>query len=137
LRELPSADTLKGTVSATFELELVPPDTADERGVEQQTIDLAEELKAIRGVKVDPVKTEAPDGVKGLDAETIGKLIGSLSPAAGAVTAVVGVLRSWIKRGQGRKIKVCLDGREIELTGASADTERELVELFTKSIERG
>ncbi len=126
-----------GVGSAAFELELVPSPGSGERATEQQTIDLARELKSIRGVDVDRAHAEAPDDTKGLDVAAIGALVGAVSPVAGAVAALVGALRSWLTRDEGRKIRVRLGERELELTGASRDQERELIELFTKTVESG
>jgi hypothetical protein len=123
--------------SAAFELELVPSPGSDERAAEQQTIDLAQELKSIRGVEVHRARAEAPDDTKGLDVAAIGALIGAISPAAGAVAALVGALGSWVTRGKGRKIKVRIGDSEFEMTGASKDEERQLLELFAKSVEGG
>lgn len=123
--------------SAAFEVELVPSSGSDERGAEQQTIDLAQELRSIRGVEVDRAHSEAPDDTKGLDVAAVGALIGAVSPIAGAAAALVGALRSWVTRDEGRKIKVRIGDRELELTGASRDEERELIDLFTSSVESG
>jgi hypothetical protein len=122
---------------ASFEIELVPSAASDERSTEQQTVNLAAELKAIRGVTVHRSHTQAPAAAKGLDVAAIGTLVGSLGPVAGAVGALVGVLRSWITRDDGRTLRVRLGDREIELTGANRDEERRLIDLFTSSVERG
>lgn len=122
---------------AGFEIELIPSSGTGEGAEEQQTVDLAQELRSIRGVNVDRFHTNAPDDAKGLDVAAIGALIGAVSPVAGAVAALVGALRSWVTRDQGRKIRVRVGERELELSGASRDEERELIALFTKSVESG
>ena len=123
--------------SAAFELELVPPPGSNERVAEQQTIDLARELKSIRGVEIDRARSEAPDDAKGLDVAAIGALIGAVSPIAGGIAALVGALKSWVTRDEGRSITVRVGDSELTLTGASRDEERELIDLFTRSVESG
>jgi hypothetical protein len=118
-------------------LQLVSTDAVDPRAREQQTVDLASELSSIRGVKVGRVGSEAPEGAKGVDLATIGQMVVALGGAGGPVTALVGVLTSWISRGSGRKVVVKIGDNEIQLDGASRGQQQELIDLYERSVERG
>ena len=121
-----------------FQLELVSAHASGPLALEQQTADLARELREVRGITVDRVQTDAPEEAKGLDWAEIGSLLGSIGgPAGAAIGALVGVLHSWIGREEGRKIRVKIGDRELELTGAGKDERRELIALFTRSVENG
>lgn len=130
---------LHGMNSISFQLELVPVATAsDPLALEQQTTDLARELGEVRGITVDRVQTDAPGGAKGAGWATIGSLLGTLGgPAGTAITALLGVLHSWIGREQGRKIRIKIEDRELELTGATRDDKQQLMALFAQSVENG
>jgi hypothetical protein len=121
------------TTPPSVELELLPAEGADEGTVEKQTTDLAGELRAVRGVVVERAESQAPADAKGLGFAAIGSLLVSLTGAGGAVTALVGVLASWVGREQGRKIRVKIGDRELELTGGSREEEQQLIEEFRRS----
>jgi hypothetical protein len=118
-------------------IDLLAGDAPERALREQQTTDLADELRNVRGVKVSRATGDVPEGAKGVDLAAIGELIVSLGGAGGAVNALVGVLRSWITRGEGRKIRVTIGDREIVLEGASRDSERDLVALFEREAGGG
>jgi hypothetical protein len=118
-----------------FEIQLVPADDLNDRVVEQQTLDLAQELRAVRGVEIERARAEAPADAKALDAAVIGSLLGTLGGPAGAITALVGVLGAWVTRARGRKIRVRINDRELELSGASRDEEQQLIDAFVRSVK--
>jgi len=118
-----------------FEIQLVPADDLNDRVVEQQTLDLAHELRAVRGVEIERARAEAPADAKALDAAVIGSLLGTLGGPAGAITALVGVLGAWVTRARGRKIRVRINDRELELSGASRDEEQQLIDAFVRSVK--
>jgi hypothetical protein len=120
--------------SPSVELELLPAEGADERAVERQTIDLANELRGVRGVVVERAESAAPPGGKGVNLAAIGSLLVSLTGPGGAVAAVVGVLSSWVGRENGRKIRVKIGDNEVELSGASRDEEQQLIDAFERSV---
>ena len=115
-----------------LEVELIPSASLDKRVVEQQTVDLARELRGVRGVEVDRVRTEAPADAKALDLAAIGSLLVSLGGAGGAITALIGVLQGWMGREAGRTIRLRIGDRELELTGASRDEEQKLIDAFIR-----
>jgi hypothetical protein len=119
--------------TATFELQLETATAGDERGLEQLTSALSDELRQVRGARVERVRVEAPEQTKGLDAATIGSLLVSLTSAGGALTALVGVLSGWIRRDRGRRITVKIGDRSIELSDATLDQEQQLIDAFVKA----
>ena len=104
--------------------------------MERQTGAFADELRGVRGIKVERARTEAPADAKALDAALIGTVLVSLGGAGGAITALVGVLGSWVTRANGRKIRVRIGETELELTGAGQDEQRELVKVFADAVAR-
>jgi hypothetical protein len=132
-----SIEAQGGSNPPSLTLNLFARDEVGERAREQQTSELAEELRSIRGVQVSRARGEVEEGAKAVDLAVVGEVIVALGGAGGAVTALVGVLRAWIKREKGRKIRVVVGDREIELTGARREEERELISLFERSVERG
>src|SRR5262249_47953981 len=114
-----------------LDVQLVPSTSADARVVEQQTADLVRELREVRGVAVERATTEAPEGAKGLDVAAIGSLLVSFAgPPGAAIAAVAAVLKAWVGRDQGRKIRVKIGDREIEIDGASPEAEKKLIAEF-------
>jgi membrane-associated two-gene conflict system component 1 (EACC1) len=53
-----------------------------------------------------------------------------------ALTAVGAAVRAWIVRRRGRRVALELDGDRIELSGATEDEMRRLVEAFVSRHER-
>lgn len=118
-------------------VELVPSPSADDRVAEQQTQELAAELRGVRGVAVERATTVAPEDAKSVDFAAIGSLLVSLSGAGGPIAALVGVLGGWVNRESGRKIRVKVGDKEIELTGANQDQAQQLIDAFTASVADG
>jgi hypothetical protein len=74
----------------------------------------------------------APDGTRGIDAATIGSLIVSLTSQPAVLGAVVSTVTSWLRRHDGRKVRIQIGDDVLELDGASVDDQRRLVELFVE-----
>ncbi|HXE45424.1 MAG TPA: hypothetical protein VN635_09500 [Conexibacter sp.] len=75
-----------------------------------------------------PPADPAPEGARGADATLLGALL--VSASAGALPAVVGAIAAWMRRRPGRTVTLSIEGDRIEVRGASADTERELIDAF-------
>jgi hypothetical protein len=72
----------------------------------------------------------APAGAKAVDALAVGMLVVQLSQAAPALHAVVAAVRDWLSRRRVRSVKVELDGDVLELSQASGDEQRRLVDAW-------
>jgi hypothetical protein len=79
---------------------------------------------------------EAPEGARGLDAQSVGTLLVSLVTAPEALRAVVGVIRDWLGRSQARSAFLEIDGDVLHVTGlSSADQERLIEEWLSRRPE--
>ncbi len=117
-------------------IELVEAD-ADPETVDDLTAHLRRELLEL---DVDSVVSEpagpAPEGSKGLDAATVGVLLLQVQSSLPLITAVLSTVRTWLGRGRspGRRVKVSLDGRTLELSAATPEQQQQLVEEFVRSV---
>jgi hypothetical protein len=110
-------------------VELSEPGTDDER-LEELSLRLAGELRELDVDAVGPaVEGEAPPGTRSALVAAAGALVVSMRPSVGQLTAVVGLVRDWLRRSPGpRSVKVTIDGDTLEITGASDELQRRVVE---------
>jgi hypothetical protein len=101
---------------------------AEER--EQQLRWLREELLELDVESVDRVSGgTAPDGAKAPDADLVGTLVIAFSNSA-VLAALVGVVRTWLSRGSGRKVKLQIGADSIEIEGLSTADQDKLIEQW-------
>ena len=107
---------------------------SDEARLEELALLLRQELLTLDVRSVEPYREgEAPEGTRGGLAALAGVLSVSLAPGLQAIGAVVAVVSEWLRRsGTRRTVKLAIDGDTIELTGASDQVQRELVEAFVR-----
>jgi hypothetical protein len=109
-------------------VELSEPGTDDER-LEELALRLAGELRELDVDAVGPAAGEAPPGTRSALAAVAGALVVSLRPSAAQLTAVVGLVRDWLRRSPApRSVKVTIDGDTLEITGASDELQRRVVD---------
>lgn len=119
--------SLGGPVQLAVRVDVGP--RADAEALDAATLQLRRELLQLDVVEVRrPPGETVPDGARGAEATLLGALI--VSASAGALPAVVGAVAAWMRRGRGRTVSLRIGGDSIEVTGASADTERELIDAF-------
>jgi hypothetical protein len=70
----------------------------------------------------------APDGARAIDGPLLGALL--VTASDGALPALVQALSAWTRRSADRSVRLQLGDDAIELTGASDETQRELVDAF-------
>lgn len=108
-------------------LELDPG--ADVAEVEERTLQLRGELLEL---DVDDVRQPSvgppPEGSRGVDATLIGTLV--VTAGREVVGAVVRVVAGWLSRGGGRSVKLQLGDDVLELSDASKEEQRRVVEAF-------
>jgi hypothetical protein len=75
-----------------------------------------------------PAGAAPPPGARGPEVALLGALL--VNAGQGAIRAVVRTIQGWVERTSSRSVKVTLDGDTIELTNASDDAQRQLVESF-------
>lgn len=95
--------------------------------------DAASQLRSeLLELDVDSVRAPsggpAPPGTRGIEAAEIGTLL--VAAGRAAIGPVVQAIQSWIARRSSRSVKLTIDGDSIELTNASADDQRQLIESF-------
>jgi hypothetical protein len=107
---------------------------SDDARLEELALLLRQELLTLDVRSVEPYgEGEAPEGTRGGLAALAGVLSVSLAPGLQAIGAVVAVVSEWLRRSGGRRtVKLAIDGDTIELTGASDQVQRQLVEAFVR-----
>ncbi len=106
----------------------------DDERLDELTSRLARELReldvvSVRALRVGP----APEGTRAAEAVELGALVVALVTSPALVTAVVDTARAWVSSSPARSVRLELAGDTIELTKASEDEQRRLVEAW---IER-
>jgi hypothetical protein len=101
---------------------------ADEEELEQLTLRLLRELAEL---DVESIELEqggpAPPGTRAADIVALGTLVVTLVRSSEMLSAVVGVLQSWLT-GRQRSVKLELDGDVLEVTGLSTADQRRLID---------
>jgi hypothetical protein len=72
----------------------------------------------------------APDGARGLDAETLGTLLVTLVTAPEVLRAVVGTIRDWLGRSRARSVFLEIDDDVLHVTGLSSADQERLIESW-------
>jgi hypothetical protein len=112
----------------------VAEEGADAERVDALTGYLRQEL---RELDVDDVARapggDAPPGSRAVDPAAIGALLVTLSGAATSINEIVTVVRGWLARGSTpRTVRIEMDGDVLELSGASAAQQDELISVFVR-----
>jgi hypothetical protein len=111
-----------------IDIDLGPGADTDER--DQQVRWLRSELLELDVEAVERLGgTAVPEGARGPAADLAGTLVITLSNSA-VLVAVVGVLRAWVSRGSGRKVKMQVGSDSIEVGGLSAQDQDKLIESW-------
>jgi hypothetical protein len=120
-------------------LTLTPDAELDDEAGERLVRGLRADLIGLDVDAVDPVAGgRAPDGAKSADPVTIGAMVVAMSASGGVFTTVIGTLRDWLGRHSGRhRISMTIDGDTIELDGASATQQQELVDAYVRRHSGG
>jgi len=107
----------------------VAEEGSDTGRLEELALQLRQEILELDVQSVQPYAVgEAPEGTRGSAAAVAGALVVSLQPTVAAVTAVVALVRDWLRRsGAQRRVRVEIDGDVLELTGTSTELQLRLV----------
>jgi hypothetical protein len=101
----------------------------DEEELAQLALRLRDELQEVDGAAVRLAReVAAPPGAKGAAVEWGTLLVGVLS--SGALTALVTAASSWLGRQHGGSVRVRIGDDELELTGATSEEQRQLVDAW-------
>jgi Effector Associated Constant Component 1 len=79
-----------------------------------------------------PPGGEAPPGARVVGVTAVSALLVALGQSAGGLQSVVSAVRDWLRRGEeaDRRVRLKIDGDELELSQASAEDQQRLIELF-------
>ncbi|MEU5843029.1 hypothetical protein [Rhodococcus sp. NPDC047139] len=96
------------------------------RTLRSELLDLdVEDVRAQRG-------GAAPPGTRGVDAEVIGQLVVGIGPSLTALRQLLETVRGWRSDRRQLGISVRIGEDHIELTDASPESERQLVDEFLR-----
>jgi len=102
---------------------------ADAAELEEHTLQLRSELRELDVDDVERRSTSAlPEGAKGVDAALVGTLI--ITAGREAISAVVRTVAGWVSRSGGRAVKIQLGDDVLELSNASREEQRRVVDAF-------
>ena len=115
---------MEDTNKAEFQIEVRATDATDEE-LDRMTRQLLSELRELNVESAELTKGEpAPDGSKG-DPIALGSIALELFPAV--LPSVIGLVQSWMTRGQGRIVK--FKGKGIEFEGSPEELQKLLASL--------
>jgi hypothetical protein len=101
---------------------------ADQEELEQLTLQLRRELAELDVDSIELQRTgPAPPGARAVDVLALGTLVVTLVRSSGMLSAVVGVVQSWLAGPRQRSVKLELDGDVLEVTGLSTADQRRLI----------
>jgi hypothetical protein len=101
----------------------------DEEEVAELALRLRDELHEVDGASVRLAReAPAPAGAKGAAVEWGTLLVGVVS--SGALTALITTASSWLGRQRGGSVRVRIGDDELELTGATSEEQRRLVDAW-------
>jgi hypothetical protein len=75
---------------------------------------------------------EAPPGSKGLELHVLGALLVKLARSTEILGQIVDTLREWVGRIGAKCVRLEIDGDVLEITGASSDERRALIEAWVQ-----
>jgi hypothetical protein len=71
-----------------------------------------------------------PPGARAVDLVALGALVVKVGEAAGALRSVVRTVQGWLARKPDGRVRLKIDGDEIEVSGATAAQQQELIEAW-------
>lgn len=118
--------------TATVGVDLVDADASDEE-LYELSARLRQELLEADVIDVRRLRDgNAPPGARAVDVQSLGSLLMTVSSSAATLHSVISGMRRWIGADRSRRIVLSLDGDSIEITAASDDEQRRLVDLWVR-----
>jgi hypothetical protein len=124
---------MPGEVAVQLTLEL--PDDADDTDLEQASRRLRRTLlesEAVERVEHAPDGSPPSPDAKGPGGLDWGTLLVTLSASGGVLTALIGMLQAFLGRVRARGVTIQIGDDRLELTAASREEQRALLEAFLK-----
>jgi hypothetical protein len=109
-------------------------DGSDSERLDQLALVLRQEILELDVESVSArTDGEAPPGTRGIDVAAAGALMVSLAPTVSAIGALMTTVLNWLQRGNSsRSVKIKIGDDELELTGASSEVQRYLVDEWVR-----
>jgi|1186.fasta_scaffold101962_2 hypothetical protein len=112
-------------------IEIIGLDDCDRQEMAQLGRRLRSELLETDATSVDEVRvSEAPPGTKGFEIVALGSLVLQIVHSVGGLGGVVGVVRDYVARQPVRSVKITIDDDVLELTAASPEEQRRLIDAW-------
>jgi Effector Associated Constant Component 1 len=113
---------------AQLVLHVEPGTGTDAEEFDELTFQLGQELLELDVHSVGrPRQGPAPPGTRAGEILALGTLMVTVAKSAAALTALVGAVRSWLAVQPQGRVRVELDGDVLEVTGASASDQHQLI----------
>jgi Effector Associated Constant Component 1 len=109
------------------------PERLDEltRLLRGELVEVADDVRPVSG-------GQAPPGTRAIDVATVGALLVAVKGSVEAVTAIVSVVRSWLRRGSTpRVVELTVAGTTLRLDAASEQQQQQLVDEFVRAVRAG
>jgi hypothetical protein len=118
--------------TATVGVDVVDAGATDEELYELATR-LRQELLEADVIDVRRLRDgNAPPGARAVDVQSLSSLLVTLTTSAATLQSVIGGLRRWLGKDQTRRIVLSLDGDSIEITSASDEEQRNLIDMWVR-----
>jgi hypothetical protein len=117
----------EAAIGVRLEIELEPD--ADAAELEHATTQLRHELLELDVDRVDlPAGAPAPADTRGVEMAALGTLL--VGAGRAAIGPIMQAVQSWVARRSSRSVKITIDGDSIDLSNASQEDQRRLLESF-------
>ena len=115
----------------TVGVEITPLEDSDKRELTELGNRLRRDLGQTPATRIEAVSVgSAPTGSKGLEVLALGHFVVEISRSVPALRKVVAVLRDYVIRQPVRSVKISLDGDVLEVTAASSEDQRRLIDAW-------
>jgi hypothetical protein len=112
-------------------VEITPLEDSDEREVADLGGRLRADLRQTPATRIEAVSAgSAPPGAKGLELLALGHFVVEIARSVPALRDVIAVLRDYVVRQPVRSVKISLDGDVLEVTAASGEEQRRLIDAW-------
>jgi hypothetical protein len=112
---------------------------ADERDLQELTVQLRQELEELSSVEsVDLArKREVPERTKPVDPIAWGDIILALAASGGVITTLINMLQNWLTRHERVSVSIEIGGDKLQLSGVPSDQQQLLVENWIQAHTKG
>jgi len=118
-------------------LQIEPGADLDAEELERLAVGLREELLGLDVGSVQFVSAgPAPEGARAVEALALGAMVITAVRSGAAVLSVVTAVRSWLNRNKKNRVRLTLNGHELELDGLSGSDQQRIVTEWLTAAAR-